>query len=125
MESVKQDKIRVLLVDGSEVVRRSLRELINWERDMAVCGEAEHALAAVQLAVSLKPHVVVLDLSLGDWDGDDARYSWPGEHGHPHAWDDAPMGDQLSGDAAWVLVVVTDTDHPGYSPVCGLVLAIG
>ena len=61
--------IRVLIVDDHPLVRLSLREFIQRESDLAVCGEAEdrdEALAAVE---STRPHLAIVDLTLKNSNG--------------------------------------------------------
>lgn len=60
---------RIFLVDDHPVVRQGLALLINRERDLVVCGDAEEANLALQGIESLKPHVVVVDISLSGPDG--------------------------------------------------------
>src|SRR5437773_2664629 len=57
-------KIKVLLVDDHTVVREGLRALLEAEPDLGVVGEAETGRQAVQLAVKLKPDVVVMDIAM-------------------------------------------------------------
>ena len=61
--------IRILLVDDHAVVREGLRAFLRLQPDLEVCGEASDGEAAVQLAVSLRPDVVVLDLVMPGGDG--------------------------------------------------------
>lgn len=65
---------RILLVDDHEVVRRGLRALLETHAGWEVCGEAADGRAAVQLALSLQPHVVVMDLSMPNLNGFDAAH---------------------------------------------------
>ncbi|HRV93719.1 MAG TPA: response regulator transcription factor [Anaerolineae bacterium] len=62
-------KIRVLLVDDHMVVRVGLKALINSEPDLAVIGEAENGLAAIEQAQNLRPDVIVMDISMPEMDG--------------------------------------------------------
>jgi DNA-binding NarL/FixJ family response regulator len=57
---------RILLVDDHPIVRERLAELINQQPDLAVCGEAEDANAAVKAAQSLRPDLAILDITLKD-----------------------------------------------------------
>ena len=57
-------RIRVLLVDDHPVVRESLKMILQREPDMKVCGEAEDQGQALKLAVALKPHLAIVDLTL-------------------------------------------------------------
>jgi len=59
----------VLIVDDHPVVRQGLRQLINQEQDLNVCGEAADVKEARDVLKSLLPDVVILDLSLKDSDG--------------------------------------------------------
>ena len=65
---------QILLVDDHEIVRRGLRALLEIHPGWEVCGEAADGRAAVQLAVALQPHVVVMDLSMPNLNGFDAAH---------------------------------------------------
>ncbi len=56
--------IRVLLVDDHAVVRAGYRALLNNERGIKVVGEVETGEDACRRYPVLKPHVVIMDLSL-------------------------------------------------------------
>jgi len=62
-------KIRILLVDDHPLVRRALRQVIERESDMTVCGEAEDRDDALTLLAASSPHLVVVDISLRSSDG--------------------------------------------------------
>lgn len=62
-------KCRVLLVDDHPIVRQGLALLIDREPDLSVCGEADCAHAASHAITTLKPDLVVLDISLSGPDG--------------------------------------------------------
>ena len=62
-------KTRVMIVDDHSVVRMGLTAIINLEKDLVVCGEAENGAEAVQHAKDLKPDVIVMDLMMPDMDG--------------------------------------------------------
>lgn len=57
-------KIRVLLADDHTVVRQGLRALLGAEEDIEIVAEAENGRQAVQLAGSLQPDVVVMDIAM-------------------------------------------------------------
>jgi DNA-binding NarL/FixJ family response regulator len=61
--------ISVLIVDDHPVVRQGLRALLEVQDDMAVAGEAGDGPAAISLAESLRPDIVLLDLKLPGMDG--------------------------------------------------------
>jgi DNA-binding NarL/FixJ family response regulator len=62
-------KFRVLLIDDHPVVRQGLGLLIDREADLMVCGEAEGSPAAFHAITTLRPDIVVLDISLSGPDG--------------------------------------------------------
>ena len=61
--------VRILLADDHEMVRRGLRDQLNKQPGWEVCGEASDGREAVKLALSLKPDVVVMDLSMPELNG--------------------------------------------------------
>src|SRR5687767_2991776 len=61
--------IRVLIVDDHAVVREGIRHVLSSDADFDVVGEAAGGLSAIELAESLQPEVVVLDLSMPDLSG--------------------------------------------------------
>jgi DNA-binding NarL/FixJ family response regulator len=58
------DKIKVLLADDHTVVRQGLKVLVASEPDFEVVGEAENGRQAVQMAGSLSPDIVVMDIAM-------------------------------------------------------------
>jgi DNA-binding NarL/FixJ family response regulator len=63
-------KTRILLVDDHQVVRRGVAGIIedacsDWE----LCGEATTGREAVMAAASLRPDIVVMDISMPDMNG--------------------------------------------------------
>lgn len=64
--------IRLLLVDDHEVVRSGLRMLLENEADLAIVGEASTGREALERVEALKPHVVIMDITLPDISGIDA-----------------------------------------------------
>ena len=71
-ESVLQgQKHRIMVVEDHPVFRMGLRELINQESDLVVCGEAEDAGKASEEIRRLEPDMVIVDISLRGRDGID------------------------------------------------------
>lgn len=64
--------IRLLLVDDEARIRQGLRMCMSGEPDFDVVGEAAEGAAAISLASSLHPDVVVLDIRMKGLDGLDA-----------------------------------------------------
>lgn len=71
-ETMRSEKIRVLLVDDHRMVREGIRLLIEQQEDIAVIGEAEDGESGIRLATTLKPDVVVMDIGLPDVSGIEA-----------------------------------------------------
>jgi DNA-binding NarL/FixJ family response regulator len=61
--------IGVLIADDHPVVRDGLRVLINSIAGLTLVGEADTGTEAVQLAVTLRPDVVIMDLEMPQLDG--------------------------------------------------------
>src|SRR3989440_7361046 len=57
-------QISVLLADDHVVVRQGLRALLIAEQDIDILGEADNGRQAVNLAKSLLPDVVVMDIAM-------------------------------------------------------------
>lgn len=64
--------IRVVVADDHEVVRRGVVSLLESQGGCAVVGEAANGREAVMLARTLKPDVVVLDISMPELSGIEA-----------------------------------------------------
>jgi len=60
---------RILLVDDHPIVRHGMRQLIEAEGDLEVCGEASTSAEAISLSESTKPHLVLVDVSLEEGSG--------------------------------------------------------
>jgi DNA-binding NarL/FixJ family response regulator len=62
-------KVTVLIADDHEVVREGTRALIEREADFEVCGAARDGREAVEMATTLQPDIVVLDVTMPELDG--------------------------------------------------------
>ncbi|MFH0790285.1 MAG: chemotaxis response regulator protein-glutamate methylesterase [Candidatus Omnitrophota bacterium] len=63
------EKIRVLVVDDSFLMRRILSDIINSDSDLEVVAKARDGKEALEKIFSLKPDVVTLDINLPEIDG--------------------------------------------------------
>ncbi|HZS76617.1 MAG TPA: response regulator transcription factor [Ktedonobacteraceae bacterium] len=68
-ERRKQGRIRVLVVDDHEIVRRGLCSMLGEQEDFEVVGQAGSGNTAVTLAKQLQPDIVLLDIYLGAANG--------------------------------------------------------
>jgi len=64
-----KDKIKVLIVDDSAVVRKVFKEELSQEKDIEVIGTAPDPYVARDKIVKLKPDVVTLDIEMPRMDG--------------------------------------------------------
>jgi DNA-binding NarL/FixJ family response regulator len=64
-------KITILIVEDHPIFRMGIKDLIDHEPDMQVCGEAEDVDTAICLIDTRKPDLVIVDLSLKDSNGVD------------------------------------------------------
>jgi DNA-binding NarL/FixJ family response regulator len=62
-------KLRILLADDHQIIRDGLKGLINAELDMEVIGEAGDGQTALQQLAVLRPHIVVMDISMPGMNG--------------------------------------------------------
>lgn len=67
----KSSRIRLALVDDSEVVRAGLRALLSTDARIEIVGEAGTAAAGVELCGRIQPEIVLLDIRLPDGTGFD------------------------------------------------------
>ena len=56
--------MKVLLADDHNVLRKGLRRILEEQPDLEVVGEASDGRQAVQLAQTLKPDIVVMDIAM-------------------------------------------------------------
>jgi len=73
MVTKKRTSVRkkVLVVDDHPIVRQGLGMLIQQQRDLQVCAEAEGAVDALTAIGKSKPDIAIVDISLKDTSGID------------------------------------------------------
>ena len=62
-------KIRVVLADDHQMVRKGFRALLEKEADIQVMGEAEDGREAMRLVEQMRPDVLVMDLEMPGMSG--------------------------------------------------------
>jgi two-component system response regulator NreC len=65
-------RIRILLADDHAVVRQGFKMILSAQTDMEIVGEAGNGREAVELADSLKPDIVVMDVAMPELNGIEA-----------------------------------------------------
>jgi DNA-binding NarL/FixJ family response regulator len=63
---------RVLIVDDSDIFRRSVRAILESRHGCEVCGEADNGEDAARFAQELRPDAIVMDISLPGINGIEA-----------------------------------------------------
>lgn len=73
--------IRVLLVDDHEMVRIGVSSYLSAQPDIEVAGEADNGKKAVEMALELRPDIILMDLVMEEMDGIEATRriieKWP------------------------------------------------
>src|SRR5579862_6212307 len=62
-------KLRILIADDHELVRRGLCSLLQSREGWEICGDAKDGREAVDKARQLKPDVVILDVGMPNLNG--------------------------------------------------------
>jgi len=63
------DQIRVLIVDDIAETRDHLTKLLGFEKDVAVVGAAASGAEALEMAATLLPDIVLMDINMPEMDG--------------------------------------------------------
>jgi two-component system, NarL family, response regulator NreC len=64
--------IRILLADDHAMVRKGFRMILEAQADMEIIGEAGNGREAVELAESLRPDLIVMDVAMPELNGIEA-----------------------------------------------------
>ncbi len=71
---------RILLVDDHAVVRGGLKMLLAADPEMEIAGEAETGAEGIRLAETLRPDVILMDISMPDMNGIEATRQIKAQH---------------------------------------------
>jgi DNA-binding NarL/FixJ family response regulator len=66
------EKLRILIADDHPLFRKGMRTLLTATPDMEVVGEAATGQEAIELAASLQPEVIIMDLQMPGINGIEA-----------------------------------------------------
>jgi len=73
--------IRVLFVDDHEMVRIGVSSYLSAQKDIEVVGEADNGKTAINMALDLRPDIILMDLVMQEMDGIEATKQiidlWP------------------------------------------------
>src|SRR5690554_4255914 len=73
--------IRVLFVDDHEMVRIGVSSYLSAQPDIEIVGEADNGKTAIDLALNLRPDIILMDLVMKEMDGIEATRriieAWP------------------------------------------------
>lgn len=64
--------IKILIVDDHAVVRAGVRMLLESDPELEIVGEGENGAEAVRLAGTLKPDIILMDVTMPEMDGVEA-----------------------------------------------------
>lgn len=62
----------VLIIDDQQLVRETIRALVDHEEDMMVCGEASEGKEAIDKCAALHPDILVMDITMPGLNGIEA-----------------------------------------------------
>jgi DNA-binding NarL/FixJ family response regulator len=99
-------KLRILLADDHEIVRRGLCSLLQKHEGWEVCGEASDGREAISMAQELKPDVVIVDIGMP----------------HLNGLDTTRQLLQLDSNFKVIVLTITDSDQVISMPARGFVL---
>ena len=75
MQGTISRPLRVFLIDDSDLVRRTLADLLGLLPQIDICGEAASVAGALTGLAARRPDVVILDLNLSDESGLDLLHA--------------------------------------------------
>jgi DNA-binding NarL/FixJ family response regulator len=65
-------EVRVLLVDDSRVIRDGLTQVLRGHRDIDIVGQAVDGVQGVDMALQLRPDVILMDINMPGLNGIEA-----------------------------------------------------
>ena len=64
--------LRILLADDHPLMRQAIRTILEDHADVSIVGEVSSGIEAVELASTLKPDVIIMDVNMPRMDGIEA-----------------------------------------------------
>ncbi len=65
----KVEMLRILIADDHEVARKGIRALLEGHPEWEVCAEAKDGRETVELAIAMKPDIILLDIGMPNLNG--------------------------------------------------------
>ena len=65
----RKEQFRIVIADDHELVRRGIRSILTAHRGWQVVGEASDGTQAARLTEILRPHVLIMDITMPKLDG--------------------------------------------------------
>lgn len=65
----QQERATILLIDDHPMLRTGVKQLISMAPDIRVIGEASNGAQGIELAESLDPDLILLDLNMPGMNG--------------------------------------------------------
>ena len=59
----------IIIIDDHPLIRRGIKDLVCMDESFKVIGETDNGANGLELAISLQPDIVLLDLNMEDMDG--------------------------------------------------------
>ena len=64
--------IKVIIADDHKIMRNGLKSMLEKQRDIEIIAEASDGRTTVELAIKLKPDVIIMDIAMPDMNGIEA-----------------------------------------------------
>ncbi|MCP4132089.1 MAG: response regulator transcription factor [bacterium] len=61
-----ENKIRVIIADDHPIIRHGISKLIEEEKEIEVCGEAENVKEALEVISNIQPDIAIIDINFDD-----------------------------------------------------------
>ena len=72
IEPRRASRLRILIADDHDLMRRGIKSILESHEDWKICGEAKTGYEAVALTKELAPDIIILDISMQDLNGIEA-----------------------------------------------------
>lgn len=74
------ESIKILIADDHPMMRQALRDILKRQSDFVIIGEASNGKEAIQMADTLSPRIVIMDISMPELNGLEATHQIKTKH---------------------------------------------